>query len=82
MLQMYLIDIAIPHQSQIGSEEQICDSFTPGEAFGTSRNCKINYHLPTGLTPQHPYCHICSCFRNSFTSFSTRSQMGGSSHLS
>ena len=34
MLQMYLIDVAIPHQSQIGFEEPICDSFPPGEAFG------------------------------------------------
>ena len=42
---MYLIDIANPHQSQIGSEEPICDSFPPGEAFGTFRNCKINYNL-------------------------------------
>ena len=31
---MYLVDVAIPHQSQIGSEEPICDSFPPGEAFG------------------------------------------------
>ena len=45
MLQKYLIDVAIPHQSQIGSEEPICDSFPPGEAFGTFRNCKINYNL-------------------------------------
>ena len=45
MLQKYLIDVAIPHQSQIGFEEPICDSFPPGEAFGASHNCKINYNL-------------------------------------
>ena len=45
MLQMYLIDVAIPHQSQIGFEEPICDSFPPGEAFGSCLNCKINYNL-------------------------------------
>ena len=46
MLQKYLIDVAIPHQSQIGFEEPICDSFPPGEAFGSCLNCKINYNLP------------------------------------
>ena len=46
MLQMYLIDVAIPHQSQIGFEEPICDSFPPGEAVSTFLNCKINYNLP------------------------------------
>ena len=45
MLQMYLIDVAIPHQSQIGFEEPICDSFPPGEAFGAFLNCKINYNF-------------------------------------
>ena len=45
MLQMYLIDVAVPHQSKIGSEEPIYDSFPPGEAFGAFRNCKINYNL-------------------------------------
>ena len=45
MLQKYLIDVAIPHQSQIGFEEPICDSFPPGEAFGSCLNCKINYNL-------------------------------------
>ena len=45
MLQKYLIDVAIPHQSQIGFEEPICDSFPPGEAFGAFLNCKINYNL-------------------------------------
>ena len=45
MLQNYLIDVAIPHQSQIGFEEPICDSFPPGEAFGSCLNCKINYNL-------------------------------------
>ena len=45
MLQMYLIDVAIPHQSQIGFEEPICDSFPPGEAFGAFLNCKIIYNL-------------------------------------
>ena len=44
-LQMHLTDVAIPHQSQIGFEEPICDSFPPGEAFGTFLNCKINYNL-------------------------------------
>ena len=45
MLQKNLIDVAIPHQSQIGFEEPICDSFPPGEAFGSCLNCKINYNL-------------------------------------
>ena len=45
MLQKYLIDVAIPHQSEIGFEEPICDSFPPGEAFGAFLNCKINYNL-------------------------------------
>ena len=47
MLQKYLIEVAIPHQSQIGFEEPICDSFPPGEAFGAFLNCKINYNLNT-----------------------------------
>ena len=42
---MYLVDVAIPHQSQIGFEEPICDSFPPGEAFGAFLNCKIIYNL-------------------------------------
>ena len=33
-LQLWPKDIAIPHQSQISSEEPICDSFPPGEALG------------------------------------------------
>ena len=48
MLQMCLKDVAIPHQSQIGFEEPICDSFPPGEAFGAFLNCKINYNLNKG----------------------------------
>ncbi len=30
------ISARIPHQSQIGSEDPICDSFSPGEALGAA----------------------------------------------
>ena len=66
MLQKYLIDVAIPHQSQIGFEEPICDSFPPGEAFGAFLNCKINYNLhePNGIAiMKHNEERGCFCSR-------------------
>ena len=63
MLQMYLIDVAIPHQSQIGFEEPICDSFPPGEAFGAFLNCKINYNLNIpGTTSPRSFDRGLGCF--------------------
>ena len=40
------ITARIPHQSQIGSEEPICASFSPGEARAALPLSKVNNDLP------------------------------------
>ena len=54
----------IPHQSQIGFYEPICDSFPPGEALGASAPAPKN-HFPRPNTPNNIAIesHLCYIFK-------------------